>query len=761
MHTTSAVTHDPHAPAARQREALLARATRQMLRFRVLVLALWLAVLIAGGVASTRLSALLSDGFSVPGTDSYQAQRILQRHFGDNSDGEFLVVFHVADARNRSVQARLQQTVDRAVSTIPTARAGRLQPAGRHIVYAGVVSQLNLAQAKRDTGQLLSALGRPRGARPYVTGQAAIQHDLAPIFSQDLRRGELEIAIPAALIVLLLVLGVSAIVSLPLLFAATTIAGTLGLVFLVAHLMTMATYVTNLVELIGLALAIDYSLLVVYRFREELKRGDPLNEAIVRTMTTAGRSVVFSGATVTLGLALLLFIPVPFVRSLGVGGFLIPLVSIAAATTLLPALLSLYGNRGSRRVGVASVLRERLGLPLPRFFANAGGIGFWARLAHSIMRRPLVYLACGTAALLLAAVPAFALRLTPGSADGVPRSLQSVHGFELLRHALGAGALSPNQLVIDTGRSGGVAAPADRAAIARLTAQLEADPEVLAVQPGRGVPLVDATGRYQELVVIGRHEYGQDAAQRFVKRLRNTIVPAARFPSGAQLLAGGGAAQGVDFLQRSYHAFPWLVLAVLALTYLLLLRAFRSVLLPLKAVLLNLLSVSASYGMLVVFFRWGLGAHLFGLYQFGQIEGWIPIFLFALLFGLSMDYEVFLVTRMREAWDEHGENRQAVADGLERTGRIVTAAAIIMVAAFSGFIAGRIAGLQEFGLGLAVAIFVDATIIRALLVPSLMAVLGRWNWWLPKPVARVIGVDHSPRTVTDVRQLSLARKAAK
>jgi RND superfamily putative drug exporter len=761
MHTTSAVRHVPHAPAAPQREALLARATRQMLRFRALVLALWLAVLIAGGVASTRLSALLSDGFAVPGTDSYQVQQILQRHFGDNGDGEFIVLFHVGNARNRSLQARLQQTVDHAVSTIPTAHAGRLQPAGRHIVYAGVVSQLDLPQAKRDTGRLLSALGRPRGARPYVTGQAAIQHDLAPIFSQDLRRGELEIAIPAALIVLVLVLGLSAIVSLPLLFAATTIAGTLGLVFLVAHLTTMATYVTNLVELIGLALAIDYSLLVVYRFREELKRGDPLDEAIVRTMTTAGRSVIFSGATVTLGLALLLFIPVPFVRSLGIGGFLIPLVSIAAAMTLLPALLSLYGSRGSMRIGVARGLRERLGLPLPRFSATSGGINFWARLAHSIMRRPFVYLGCGTAALLLAAVPAFALRLTPGSADGVPRSLQSVQGFELLRDGLGAGALSPNQLVIDTGRSGGVAARADQAAAARLTAQLEADPEVLAVQPARGAPLVDPTGHYQELVVIGRHEYGQEAAQRFVKRLRNTIVPAARFPSGTQLLAGGGPAQGVDFLQRSYHAFPWLVLAVLALTYLLLLRAFRSVLLPLKAVLLNLLSVSASYGMLVVFFRWGLGAHLFGLYQFGQVEGWIPIFLFALLFGLSMDYEVFLVTRMREAWDEHGDNRQAVADGLERTGRIVTAAAIIMVAAFSGFIAGRIAGLQEFGLGLAVAIFVDATIIRALLVPSLMAVLGRWNWWLPKPVAQVIGVDHSPRTGTDVRQLALSRKVAK
>ena len=225
---------------------------------------------------------------------------------------------------------------------------------------------------------------------------------------------------------------------------------------------------------------------------------------------------------------------------------------------------------------------------------------------------------------------------------------------------------------------------------------------------------------------------------------RREIIPAARFPDGTGTLVGGGAAQGVDFLSRSYAGFPWLVLAVLGLTYLLLMRAFRSLLLPLKAVLLNLLSVASSYGMLVVFFRWGVGRDLAGLYQFGQVEGWIPIFLFAMLFGLSMDYEVFLVTRMREAWDELHDNERAVAHGLEHTGRIVTAAAIIMVAAFSGFVAGRIAGLQQFGLGLAVAVFVDATVIRALMVPAIMALVGRYNWWLPTSLARLLRTTPSP-----------------
>ena len=714
------------------REPLLARTTRYALRFRWSVLAVWLVLLIAGGVASTRLSPLLSNTFGVPGTDSARAATILQRNFGDRGDGEYLLVFATPRPLDAPLRAQLQSTIDRAALRVPSARAGLVQAAGPHVLYDSVVSQLGLARAATFTPRLLGALHPPRGVHAYVTGQAAIQHDLDPIFHSDLRHGEFAIAIPAALVVLLLVLGLSAIVTLPLLFAGATIAATLGLVFAVAHVIVMATYVTNLVELIGLALAIDYSLLVVYRFRDELEHGDAVEAAVIRTMTTAGRSVVFSGAAVTLGLALLLFIPVPFVRSLGIGGFLIPLVSMAAATTLLPALLSLYGRRGSARIRVLGRRRRSV---------DAASPGLWHRLARAIMRRPLLFLAGGSAFLLLAAAPAFALRLTPGSADGVPQTLPSVRGFQLLRGALGAGALSPTQIVIDSGRPGGAATPVVLAATARLTARLRADPEVAAVRP-----LLERAGRYEELVVVGRHEYGREAAQSFVVRLRTAIVPHARFPRGTRVLAGGGAPQGVDFLQRSYHAFPWLILAVLALTYLLLLRGFRSVLLPLKAVLLNVLSISASYGMLVVFFRWGVGARTLGLYRFDQIEGWIPIFLFALLFGLSMDYEVFLVTRIREAWDAGLDNTHAVADGLERTGRIVTAAAIIMVAAFSGFVDGRIAGLQEFGLGLAVAIFVDATIVRAVLVPALMAVLGRWNWWLPTGVARVVHVEPSPLT---------------
>ena len=345
---------------------------------------------------------------------------------------------------------------------------------------------------------------------------------------------------------------------------------------------------------------------------------------------------------------------------------------------------------------------------------------------------------------IAAAVPVYALQLTPGSTTGIPRSPQSMQGFDLLRDAVGPGAVSPSQILVDAGPGGNVLAAPVVAGISRLETELRKDPEVAQIFFLPSGRFVDASGRYAQVMVAGHSDYGSKPAQKFVGRLRHDIIPAARFPAAVEVLAGGGPPQGVDFLHRAYGAFPWLVLAVLVLTYLLLLRAFRSLLLPLKAVVLNLLSVAASYGMLVVFFRWGFGSHLGGIYQVDQIEGWIPIFLFAMLFGLSMDYEVFLVSRMRESWDDVQDNTRAVAHGLERTGRIVTAAAIVMVAAFSGFIAGSIVGLQQFGVGLAVAIFLDATIVRAILVPSLMSYFGRWNWWLPESVARIARVKASP-----------------
>jgi RND superfamily putative drug exporter len=720
------------------------RWTRAMIRFRWPVVIVWLVILLVGGYSSSRLPDLLSNTFTMPGTDSERARTILKDHYGDRSDGAFTVVYQVPNANDPSLRVRLQQGLDRAAKKVPTGQARPLVVGSDHVLYGDIVSTLSIADAKGYTDDVLRALPHDDGVTPFVTGQAAIQHDLDPIFDEDLRTGELLIALPIALLVLLVVFGLSAAVTIPLLFAACTIMGTLGAVYAFAHYVTMATYVTNLVQLIGLGIAIDYSLLIVYRFREELGRHDSKDDAIVKTMATAGRAVIFSGATVAIGLALLLFMPSPFMRSMGIGGFLIPLVSILAAATLQPALLSLYGRRGVKRAHVADFVR-RIGIPLPRL-AGTEDIekGFWARLAHAIMRRPTSFLAVGSAILVALAIPLFALELTPGSASGIPKHPQAVHGFDILRGAVGPGALSPTQIVVDSGGPGHVTDPDVQSSIRTLVSDVERDPEVAYVRYRPTRPFLDSSGRYAQIVVAGKHEYGQQPSQKFVRHLRNDIIPAASWPSGVDVLAGGGPPQGVDFIDRSYAVFPWLVVGVLLLTYLLLMRAFRSLILPLKAVALNLLSVAAAYGALVIVFKWGLGDDLWGLYQFDQIEAWIPIFLFAMLFGLSMDYEVFLVSRMREAWDETHDNTQAVVEGIERTGRIVTAAAIVMVAAFSGFIAGRVVGLQEFGFGLAIAIFVDATIVRALLVPSMMALFGRWNWWLPPTVARVVRVKPSP-----------------
>jgi uncharacterized membrane protein YdfJ with MMPL/SSD domain len=598
------------------------------------------------------------------------------------------------------------------------------------------------------------AIGHVEGARRYLTGGPAIQHDTQPIFDEDLAKGE-AIAIPLALAVLAFMLGTLGAIAVPLLFALVTIPVTLGIIWIVAHVMDMAIYVTNIVTLIGLAIAIDYSMLVVFRYREELERHDHPHKALARTMRTAGRATLFSGLTVAIGLALLVLMPLPFMRSMGVGGLLVPLVSIAAAATFLPALLAVMGRRVNRfRVVPRRLIQKRA----------QGGRGMWTVLARSIMRRPIPYLVIGAAVMLALAYPATDLTLTGGDNRGVPETTEATRGLALLEDEVGAGALAPNQIVIDTGRPNGVwsapALEAQRALAGSLSGDVEVDPETVHApaefvdRPGIPNPatraaavkanLVDRDGRVAQVRAAGRSDTGTEAAADLVERIRDDYVPQSGLDSD-RVFVTGAAAFSVDFIDTAYSAFPWLVAGVLLLSYLLLMRAFRSLFLPLKAVFMNLLSVSATYGVLVLAFQKGWGEP-FGLQGSPQIEAWIPIFLFAMLFGLSMDYEVFLLSRMREEWDQRRNNEEAVAHGLEHTGRIITAAAVIMVAAFSGFTAGSFVGLQMFGLGLSAAIILDATIVRAILVPATMKLVGEWNWYLPDGVRRALRLApvHAP-----------------
>ena len=710
------------------------RWTRAMIRYRWAVLAVWAVVFVVSVAATARLSDLLTNRFSLPGTDTARAEHILEEEFGRKTTGSFTIVVRGEPGSAPELLGPVQQAAARASDVLPTSEVVVVQPVSDSVVTALLVSNLEPADAKGYTDDMREAVGEIPGAEALVSGQAAIEHDLDPVFADDLKVGELFIAIPIALLILVFVFGTLAFL-LPFLFAAAAIPTTLGIIWIFANFMELTTYLQNLVMLIGFGIAIDYSLLVVYRYREELDKDGSRVDALVRTMETAGRAVVFSGSAVGIGLALMLFMPLPFMRGFGIGGLVIPLVSVVCALTLLPVLLYFLAAR---------LDRVRL---IPRRVANRRAddeSNMWVRLSRTIMRRPALVAATTTSFLVLLALPVLTIEVGPGSNEGIPQDLEGIRGLNIVSEEVGAGALAPTAIVIDTARPGGLEDPEVQVALERLEEGLRADPEVARVSFDPESPQsVDPTGQYLHLEVTGRSEYGVPTALDFVERLRDDIVPAAGFPDNMSVYAGGGPPSGVDFLDLTYGAFPWLVLGVLLLTYVLLLRAFRSLLIPLKAIILNLLSIGAAYGLLVVFFKWG-AADWLGLISFDQIEGWIPVFVFAMVFGLSMDYEVFLVSRMREEWDETHDNERAVSLGLAKTGRIVTAAGLIMFAAFMGFVAGSIVGLQQFGFGLATAILIDVTIVRALLVPSAMALFGRWNWWLPAPVARVFFVKPSP-----------------
>jgi putative drug exporter of the RND superfamily len=728
------------------------RWTGFVIAHRKRIVAVWAVLFVLGGYAAANVGDLLSNRFSVPGAESERGLNLLKDRMGDRSDGAFTLVATGVDSP--ADRAAFVAATRRGAAAVKGGKAGPPLRAANDVVYAQIATPLENQDASKVTPRLRAAIGHPAGLTTYLSGFPAINHDTQKIFNEDLGRGE-SIGVPIAILVMLVMFGTLGGVFVPIVFAAMTIPVTLGLVWVFAHTMDMAIYVTNIVALIGLAIAVDYSMLVVFRFREELAKTDDQHDALKTTMATAGRATLFSGTTVAIGLALLVFMPLPFMRSMGVGGLLVPLVSIAASATLLPAMLAMMGRGVNRfRVIPKRVLERR---------AAADTTGAWHRLAMAIMRRPVPFF-IGAAGLMLAlAIPALQLELTGGDNRGVPLTTESTRGLKVLETTLGAGALAPHQIVIDTHAAGGASDPRIVAAQRRLAAELRSDPRIEArtieapafVPPAvaRQANLVDADGRVLQVRAAGRTDSGTQQAMDIVKRLRDRYVPAAGFPAGTDVLVSGAPAFGVDFIDKAYGAFPWLVLAVLVITYLILLRAFRSVVLPLKAVIMNLLSVGATYGVLVLAFQHGWGSGL-GLGESPQVDAWIPIFLFALLFGLSMDYEVFLISRMREEWDRRHDNEQAVAYGLEHTGRIITAAAIIMIAAFAGFVAGSFVGLQEFGLGLSVAILLDATVVRAILVPATMKLLGTWNWYLPEKVRRVLRL-RTPQVVAD--ELETAR----
>jgi RND superfamily putative drug exporter len=707
------------------------RWTRGVVRHRTQVLALWVLIAVLGVVSAVELPHLLTSSLNVPGSNSAQANEILAQQFHDNIEGSFAVVVPAP-----SGEPEIPADVRRAVRFIPGAVVTQ-QRRVDSTWYVNVDTPLSLGRAADVTTQLRDALRRDGAANALVTGPAALQHDIAPILSSDLRRGEIVTA-AVALIILLLALGLTWSIALPFLVAGASTSLALLALFLLAHEITMVLYVPNIVELFGLGLALDYSLLIVHRFRSELDdQTVSVEDAVVASLSTAGRTVAFSGLAVAIALATLILVPVPFVRSLALAALCVPLAGIIGAVTLLPALLSLWGRSGVQAKRLPGLLNRR------------SLRGSWARSARVALRRPRLVLGASLVVIAVLGASLWWLQLTPASLTAIPASMGSAKAIRVATSEVGSGFLTPIEVVIDTGRTHGAETAPVIAARLRMAEATLRRPDVEVVAIGTKAPYVSASGRYERVFVITRNQFGSSQDQTLVRQLRTVIIPAAHFPTSTHVYVGGAASQGVDFLDDVYSNLGWLVAIVFIVIYLVLARAFRSALLPLVAVALDLLSLAAAYGVLVAVVRFGVGSSWLGTYHVSQIEGWVPMLIFAVLFGLSMDYEVFLVTRIREGVDGGLASNDAIEQGLGSVGGVITAAALIMLGAMSGFISGHVAGLQELGVGLGAGVVVDASIVRALVLPSVMGLLGRWNWWLPAPLATALRTTSSPLRPTN------------
>ena len=548
-----------------------------------------------------------------------------------------------------------------------------------------------------------------------MTGQASVGKDFEEAAQEGLEKGEV-FGVPIALVILVLVFGALVAALIPVVLAAVSIVVALGAASLLGLVFGLSFFVTNLITMIGLAVGIDYSLFFVARYREERAHGLEKHDAIGRAGATASRTVLFSGMAVVLGLIGMLLVPSNVFISIGAGAIFVVIAAVCASMTLLPALLSLMGD-GINRLSIPGFGRAQAS------YDASGSGGFWDWISRGVMRQPAISLLVAGGILIAGLIPFFDITTGTSGVSSFPDGFESKEGFLILDAEFSAGEVTPVEIVVD----GDIDSQPVQARIERLKAALATDnaftaPRPLEVSGARDLALLTVP-------VAGDAVSGE--TQDAVKRLRSQYVPAAFEGVPAKVHVTGETAFNIDFFSMAknaaYVVFPF----VLGISFILLMVVFRSIIVPIKAVLLNLLAVGATYGLLVLIFQKGVWNEAFGFQQADTIEAWIPIFLFAILFGLSMDYHVFLLSRIRERFDQTQDNTESVAFGIRSTGRLITGAALIMVAVFWGFAAGDLVGLQQMGFGLGTAILLDATIIRMVLVPASMKILGKWNWYLP------------------------------
>ena len=576
----------------------------------------------------------------------------------------------------------------------------------------------SLDDAAKNIDQVLSAVRGPSdasGFKAYIVGDASLGKDWREVADKDMQREVWGVVV--AVVVLLGIFAAVVASAIPLVLALFSIATALALTALIGQSFQFSFFVTNMITMMGLAVGIDYSLFIVSRFREERQRGLDKLEAIGASGATASRAVFFSGMTVVIALVGMLIIPSSVFRSLAGGAILVVIASVAASLTLLPAILGILGDR---------VNAWRLPFVGRRVTSRNDLVqgGFWDLAARTVMRRPVVSLALTGGLLGIAAIPAFGLNLGMADFTTLPNSVESKEPLRILAEEFAAGMVTPVQIVV----SGDVNSPAVQAGGRRLAASLAGDTAFGEVSGYQASPKGDLA-----LIIVPMTAGPNDESSiRAVRRLRSDHIPAAFSGVPAEVFVTGSTAFSVDFFDQVDKYTPIVFSFVLGLSFLLLMVVFRSLVVPIKAIIMNLLSVGAAYGLMVIVFERGVGAGVLGFQQIDTVEAWIPLFLFSVLFGLSMDYHVFLLSRIREHFDKTGNNNESVAFGLRTTGRIITGAAIIMVAVFAGFASGDLVMFQQVGFGLAVAVFLDATVVRSVLVPAPIRLLRTSSCCLPK-----------------------------
>lgn len=693
------------------RAGLVTAVARFAARRRWLVVASWAAGLLVLGFLVRQAGGAYVDNFTLPGAPSQQAQDVLKQRFpAQAGDTAILVAYAPAGIQSPASGPRFQKLLEQA-RPLPNVTSVSPPLFSRDGRYAYVVLQYDRqAAAIPDSSvqalERLADSGGGNGLTLQVGGSVVSAHEGSGHDPYE------SVGLVAAVLILLLVFGSFLVMGLPLLSALIGLGSGLLLVGVAARFGDFSTITPSFVAMIGLGIGIDYALFIITRHRQALNAGASPEEAVVTAVETSGRAVLTAGSLVVIALMGLYVIGIPFIGNLGIAAAIVVAVNVLVAVTLLPAVLSLVG-RNLDRWRIERLYHDGSAADTER--------GFGHRWSEQIQRRPWLWVLAGTAIPLLLAIPVLQMQLGFSNDGTKPESFHSRRAFDLTVAGFGPGFVSPLVVVVE--RDGRLEQPA----LQRLQTSIQGSPGVALVAP----PNISPDGSAAVLQVVPTTGSSDSRTAALVDRLRDSVIPPATAGTGMQAYVGGGTAALVDIVAQTQARMPLFFAIVIGLSSLLLMTIFRSLAIPATAAVMNLLSVGASYGVLVAVFQWGWGMRLIGLDATGPVEAYLPMILFAILFGLSTDYEVFLLSRVRERHRAGRPTHAAVAEGLASTMRVIGAAAAIMATVFLAFLANSSRPIKEFGLGLAVAVFVDAIVIRLVLVPAAMQLLGEWNWWTP------------------------------